>query len=67
MKTISIEFEIGQIVYYKLDKDQDPMIVTSIWLQDNFISYECRDSNKGKNYYNEFELTKDQNILTKIS
>ena len=67
MKQIAVEFEIGQIVYYKLDKEQDPMIITSIWIQDNYINYECRDTGKGKSYFNEFELTKEQNILTKIS
>jgi hypothetical protein len=67
MKTITTEFSISEIVYNKLDKEQNPMIVVSIWVRDNFITYECRDSDRKSEYYNEFELSKEQNILTKIS
>ena len=67
MKTISVEFGISDIVYFKLDKEQNPMIVVSIFIKDNYVTYECRDSDKKSEYYNDFELSKEQNILTKIS
>lgn len=43
------------------------MIVIGIWIKDNYINYECRDADKKTEYYNGFELSKEQNILTKIS
>lgn len=66
MKQITLEFSISEIVYYKLDKEQNPMIIISIWVRDNYISYECRNSVGSISYYNDFELTREQNILTKI-
>jgi hypothetical protein len=59
-------FDIGDIVYYKLDKEQNPMFVVSIWIQQNLIKYECKNTNSNCSYYLDFELSIEQNILTKI-
>lgn len=59
-------FNIKDIVYLKLDKDQNPMYVVSIWIKETGVSYECRNHLGNCTYYGAFELTLEQNILTKI-
>lgn len=58
---------IGDIVYYKLDKDQNPMFLISIWIRQNNVSYECKNYLGITNYFQDFELSVEQNILTKIT
>ncbi|MFO0090010.1 MAG: hypothetical protein ACK518_04340 [bacterium] len=60
------KFHIEDIVYFKLDKEQNPMLVVSYWVKSCGITYECRSNNGTTTYYNEFELSVEQNILTKI-
>ena len=67
MKAINISFGISDIVYFKLDKDQNQMIVISIWIKENNILYECRCSRNITAFYNGFELTTEQNTLYKVS
>jgi hypothetical protein len=60
------EFKIRDIVYFKLDKDQNPMLIISIWIKEDGVLYECRNPFSNKEYYSEFEISKEENILTKI-
>ena len=60
------KFKIGQIAYFKLDKDQNPMFVFSIWVREDSVQYQCRDVFSGLEYYSEFELSETEDILTKI-
>lgn len=61
------KFDIEDIVYFKLDKEQNPMIIISYWVKSDGIQYQCRRSSNSVDYYYDFELTSEQNILTKIS
>ena len=68
-KTMEIKskYSISQVLYFILDKEQNPMVVVSIWVRGvNSLQYECRDVSGNCKYYNEFELTETENILTKI-
>ena len=60
------KFKISDIVYFNLDNEQSPMYVISIWIKSDSIQYECRNNNSVTNYYNEFELSNEPNILTKL-
>lgn len=62
----NIKHKIGSIVYFILDKEQNPLIVISIWIKEDGIQYECRNINSECRYYSDFELSKEENILTKI-
>jgi len=64
---VKTKYNIAQVVYFLLDKEQNPMIVVSIWIRSqNNLQYECRDTAGNCKYFNEFELTNTENILTKI-
>jgi len=60
------KFHVEDIVFFKLDKEQNPMYVVSYWVKSCGITYECRNVHGTTTYYNEFELSVEQNILTKV-
>lgn len=60
---IDNKFEIGDICYAKVDKDQSARIITGILIRPsgNFC-YEVSTGN-AVNWHYEFEITADRNIL----
>lgn len=71
MKLISekykLEFEIGQIVYLKTDKEQRPKIITGITLrQFNCVLYGLTE-NSTETWHYYFEIINERDILLATS
>jgi len=66
MNEIYLEFGIGEIVYYKLDPEQNQMFISSIRLMPgNVALYECSSFNGVRDFYG-FELTREADLLKRL-
>lgn len=62
---INNKFNFEQIVYLKTDKDQQPRMVTGIYLRPDSIQYTLHAGTTGTEHY-EIEISAEENILFKV-
>lgn len=66
MKVIDPEFEIGDIVYLKTDREQLPRIVYCYRVYTESIIYDIASGTITSSHYS-FEISKEQNVLLATS
>ena len=59
---IDNKFQIGQIVYEKSDKDQNPGMVLGFYVTEHETQYEVR-FNKSRYYFSAYELSIEKDTL----
>lgn len=66
IKQIKISFDIEDLVYVKMDPEQQPRIITGFKISKYDILYEASDQ-FGANYYYDFELSKNKDVVKATS
>ena len=63
---LNFDFNIGDVVYLKTDRDQYERIITEIWVRPGQILYYLMESTLGSWHY-PFEISKEKDIIKMTS
>lgn len=62
----NFDYEIGDIVYLKTDRDQHERIITEMWIRPGQVMYYLMEETLGSWHYS-FEISKEKDIVKSIS
>ena len=63
---ISTPYELGDIVYMKIDVDQNEMMITGFNVRQRGITYELSRSNGSTSWHYDFEFTLEKSVLKQV-
>ena len=63
--TIKSEFNMGQVVYLKTDKDQEPRMVTQLVVSRAEVRYELSKGVEASVHYG-YEISAEEDTLTRV-